>query len=157
MSRHPSVKWAQSSDKVFITVELPDAKDVKLKLEPNGKFAFSATKDGTPYEFDFELFDKIKVEESKHNIGVRSIVYAVQKEEKKWWSRLLKQEGKPPVFLKVDWDKWKLDMGGDEDIDDDDDVDEIKDEEGEGEEEASEEAKADDDQAAEPVAKEAKA
>lgn len=30
----------------------------------------------------------------------------MKKAEDKWWSRLLKQEGKPPVFLKVDWDKW---------------------------------------------------
>lgn len=30
----------------------------------------------------------------------------MKKAEDKWWSRLLKQSGKPPVFLKVDWDKW---------------------------------------------------
>lgn len=30
----------------------------------------------------------------------------MKKAENGWWSRLLKQEGKPPVFLKVDWDKW---------------------------------------------------
>ena len=30
----------------------------------------------------------------------------MKKAENKWWSRLLKQEGKPPVFLKVDWDRW---------------------------------------------------
>ncbi|OAY70605.1 hypothetical protein ACMD2_13990 [Ananas comosus] len=29
MSRHPEVKWAQRIDKVYITVQLPDAKDVK--------------------------------------------------------------------------------------------------------------------------------
>lgn len=30
----------------------------------------------------------------------------MKKAESKWWSRLLKQGGKPPVFLKVDWNKW---------------------------------------------------
>ncbi|XP_002277004.1 co-chaperone protein p23-1 isoform X2 [Vitis vinifera] len=106
MSRHPTVKWAQRSDKLYLTVELPDAKDVKLKLEPEGRFMFSATKDDVPYEVDIELFDKIKVEDSKCNVGVRSIVYVIAKAEKKWWARLIKNEGKPPVFLKVDWDKW---------------------------------------------------
>ncbi|XP_012068763.1 co-chaperone protein p23-1 isoform X1 [Jatropha curcas] len=154
MSRHPIVKWAQRSDKVYITVELPDAKDVKLKLDPEGRFIFSATKDDVPYEVDIELFDKINVEESKYNIGVRSIAYVIKKAEKKWWNRLMKQEGKPPVFLKVDWDKWvdeddendggrldfddmdfsKLNMGGDNF-----DIDELKDEEeGADTEEASE-------------------
>ncbi|XP_068658144.1 co-chaperone protein p23-1-like [Aristolochia californica] len=106
MSRHPTVKWAQRSDKVFLTVELPDAKDVKVKLEAEGKFLFSATRDGVLYEVDLELFDKINTEESKVSIGVRSIVYTIKKAESKWWARLLKTEGKPPIFLKVDWDKW---------------------------------------------------
>ncbi|XP_010243328.1 PREDICTED: uncharacterized protein OsI_027940-like [Nelumbo nucifera] len=108
MNRHPSVKWAQRSDKVYITIELPDAKDVNLKLEPEGKFFFSATSgaDKTPYEIDIDLYDKVDVDESKASVGLRNICYLVKKVEKKWWSRFLKQEGKPPVFLKVDWDKW---------------------------------------------------
>ncbi|XP_028782430.1 co-chaperone protein p23-1-like isoform X4 [Neltuma alba] len=105
-SRHPIVKWAQRSDKVYVTVDLPDAKDVKLKLEPDGRFNFSAHKDEIPYEVDLDLFDKVNVEESKYNIGVRNIVYVIKKAEKEWWDRLIKQEGKPPVFVKVDWDKW---------------------------------------------------
>ncbi|XP_049931607.1 co-chaperone protein p23-1-like [Nymphaea colorata] len=156
MSRHPSVKWAQRSDKVYITVELPDAKDVKHKLEAEGKFLFNATRDNVAYEVDLELFDKIDVEQSKANVGVRSIIYVIQKAEKKWWSRLVKQEGKPPAFLKVDWDKWvdeddekggadmdfgdmdfsKLAMGGD---DFDMDLPKDDEEENEGEEEETKE------------------
>ncbi|XP_020101111.1 uncharacterized protein OsI_027940-like isoform X2 [Ananas comosus] len=106
MSRHPTLKWAQRSDKLYLTIDLPDAKDVKLNLEPEGKFTFSATKDGAPYELNIELFDKVDTKESKSNIGVRNIVCVAKKAEKKWWSRLLKQEGKPLAFVKVDWDKW---------------------------------------------------
>ncbi|KAK4434146.1 Co-chaperone protein p23-1 [Sesamum alatum] len=108
MSRHPLVKWAQRSDKLFITVELPDAKNVKLNLDPEGKFFFSATSgaDNTPYEIDIDLYDKVDANESKASFTSRNICYLVKKAENKWWSRLLKQEGKPPVFVKVDWDKW---------------------------------------------------
>lgn len=62
-SRHPSVKWAQRSDTLYITIDLPDAQDVKLKLEPEGKFLFSATTgaEKTPYEVDLDLYDKIDV------------------------------------------------------------------------------------------------
>lgn len=139
MSRHPLVKWAQRSDKLFITIELPDAKNVKLNLDPGGKFSFSATSgaDNTLYELDFYLYDKVDVNESKASTTTRHIMYVVKKADSKWWSRLLKQEGKPPVFLKVDWDKWvdedeekpggdldfgdfdlsNLNMGGPEDFD----------------------------------------
>ncbi|ONK65233.1 uncharacterized protein A4U43_C07F35040 [Asparagus officinalis] len=164
MSRHPLTKWAQRSDKVFITIELPDAKDVKLKLEPEGRFYFSAkSPDNTPYELDLELHDKVNVEESKAAVGLRHICYLVKKTEKKWWSRLLKQEGKPPVFLKVDWDRWmdeddekegkvgdmdfgdmdfsKLDMGdGDDDFDVD--ADKLAEDDGKGDMEAEGENKA---------------
>lgn len=108
MSRHPSVKWAQRSDVLFITIDLPDAKDVKLKLEPEGKFYFSATSgpENLLYEVDFDLYDEVNVNESKASVGSRNIIYLIKKVESKWWSRLLKKEGKPPVFLKVDWNKW---------------------------------------------------
>ncbi|KAK7391191.1 hypothetical protein VNO78_19603 [Psophocarpus tetragonolobus] len=108
MSRHPPVKWAQRSDEIYITVELPDAQDVKLILEPEGKFYFSATcgAEKIPYEVNFDLFDKVDVQNSKASVGSRNIFYVVRKTESIWWSRLLKQGRKPPVFLKVDWDKW---------------------------------------------------
>ncbi|KAE8666381.1 hypothetical protein F3Y22_tig00112498pilonHSYRG00009 [Hibiscus syriacus] len=58
MSGHPTVKWAQRSDEVFITIELPDAQDVKLRLKPEGKFLFSAT---TGPDMDFGDFDFSKI------------------------------------------------------------------------------------------------
>ncbi|KAL5560086.1 hypothetical protein UlMin_036297 [Ulmus minor] len=108
MFRHPLVKWAQRSDRLYITIDLQDAQDVNLKLEPEGKFFFSATSgaDKIPYELDLDLFDKVDVNESKASVSSRSICYLIKKAESKWWSRLLKQGGKTPVFLKVDWDKW---------------------------------------------------
>lgn len=45
-------------------------------------------------------------QESKVSTTSRSIFYLVKKAESKWWDRLLKQGGKPPIFLKVDWNKW---------------------------------------------------
>lgn len=91
-----------------MTIELPDAQDVKLKLEPEGKFYFSATAGAAkaPYEIDLDLYGNVNVEESKASVGSRNICYLIKKAEDKWWDRLLKQGGKPPVFLKVDWDKW---------------------------------------------------
>ncbi|PWA52268.1 Fatty acid hydroxylase [Artemisia annua] len=62
--------------------------------------------DNVPYEIDIDLHDKVDVNESKSSVGSRNIFYLIKKEESKWWSRLLKQEGKTPVFVKVDWDKW---------------------------------------------------
>ena len=50
-------------DVIFITIDLPDAKDVKLKLGPEDKFYFSTTAgtDNVPYEIDFNFQDKVDV------------------------------------------------------------------------------------------------
>nr|XP_010906988.1 uncharacterized protein OsI_027940 [Elaeis guineensis] len=122
MSRHPEVKWAQRVDKVYITVQLPDAKDVKVNLEPDGIFTFSATAgaENNLYELKMDLYDKVNVEGSRINTGVRSIFCVVEKVEKGWWKKLLR-DGKTPHYVKVDWDKWvdedddgvgDLDLGG---------------------------------------------
>ncbi|CAL0311092.1 unnamed protein product [Lupinus luteus] len=121
MSRHPEVKWAQRVDKVYVTVQLADSKDAKVDLTPDGVFTFSASAGtgGNQYELKLELFDKVNVEESKINVGMRSIFCVVQKAESEWWKRLLRAEGKAPHYVKVDWDKWvdeDEDEGGEPDL-----------------------------------------
>ncbi|PIA44411.1 hypothetical protein AQUCO_01700183v1 [Aquilegia coerulea] len=115
MSRVPEVKWAQREDKVYITVLLPDAKSPKVNLEPDGTFTFSATAgaENHLYELKLDLYDKVNVEESKINLGVRSIFCVIEKAEKEWWKKLLRGDEKTPHYVKVDWDKW-----ADEDSDD---------------------------------------
>ncbi|KAJ7515012.1 hypothetical protein O6H91_23G068400 [Diphasiastrum complanatum] len=105
-SRHPEIVWAQRSDKVFLTVELPDAKNPEVKIDPEGKFIFSASAGIHVYEVVLELFGKVNPETSTITVGPRHIFSVIQKDEKKWWSRLLKSEGKPPPYVKVDWNKW---------------------------------------------------
>lgn len=46
------------------------------------------------------------IQESKINIGVRSIFCILEKAEKAWWKKLLRGDGKAPHYVKVDWDKW---------------------------------------------------
>lgn len=118
------MKWAEREDKVFLTVLLPDAKNPKVNLDPEGVFSFSGTAgaENHHYELKLHLHDKVNVEESKINIGIRNIFCVLEKAEKKWWNKLLGGSEKTPHYVKVDWDKWvdkdddsgpaDLDMGG---------------------------------------------
>ncbi|KAI4363925.1 hypothetical protein MLD38_020084 [Melastoma candidum] len=121
--RQPEVLWAQRSDKVYLTVSLPDAKDVSVKCEKEGLFAFSAIgAQGEPVTFSLELYAAVAPEGCKTKTGLRSIICSIQKEEKGWWRRLLKSEERPAPYLKVDWNKWcdedeepASDLGSDDD------------------------------------------
>ncbi|CAL9193783.1 co-chaperone protein p23-2 isoform X1 [Musa acuminata AAA Group] len=107
MGRQPEVLWAQRSDKVYLTVSLPDARDVSVESEPQGAFRFSAVgAQGEHFDFSLELYDSIVPEASKTNIGMRNIICSIKKEKKGWWKRLQKSEEKPAPYIKVDWNKW---------------------------------------------------
>uniref|UniRef100_A0A2P2JTW5 Co-chaperone protein p23 n=1 Tax=Rhizophora mucronata TaxID=61149 RepID=A0A2P2JTW5_RHIMU len=107
MSRNPEVLWAQRSDKVYLTVALPDAKDISVKCEPQGLFSFSAVGvQGESFDFALQLYGSILPQGCKTKVGLRNIICLVQKEEKGWWKRLLKSEEKPAPYIKVDWNKW---------------------------------------------------
>ncbi|KAK9050406.1 hypothetical protein SSX86_030623 [Deinandra increscens subsp. villosa] len=105
--RHPEVLWAQRADKVYLTIAVTNAKDMAVKCEPHGSFNFSAigSKDET-FDVSLELYGKILPESCKTQMGLRNILCTVQKEEKGWWKRLLKSEGKPAPHIKVDWNRW---------------------------------------------------
>ncbi|XP_047979593.1 co-chaperone protein SBA1-like [Salvia hispanica] len=103
--------------KGFLTVVLPDAKNPKVNVDPNGTFTFSASggADNNLYELKLDLLDKINVEESKINIG--EIFCVLEKAEQKWWKKLLRGDEKIH-YVKVDWDKW---------VDEDDGMSDIRD------------------------------
>lgn len=67
-SRHPEVLWAQRSDKVIITIALPDPIDPKIHVDASGKLTFSAKAgpDKTPYELNLELGGEIDNEVGVH-------------------------------------------------------------------------------------------
>lgn len=52
------------------------------------------------------LYIFCSLQESKINVGVRSIFCVLEKAEEKWWKKLLKGDDKVPHYVKVDWDKW---------------------------------------------------
>ncbi|KAL6519292.1 hypothetical protein OROGR_018612 [Orobanche gracilis] len=107
MSRKPEVLWAQRSDKVYLTVSLPDAKDISVNCEPHGLFNFSAVGvNGEPFNFTLQLYDNIAPQGCKTKICSRNILCSIQKEQKGWWKRLLKSEEKLAPYIKVDWNKW---------------------------------------------------
>uniref|UniRef100_A0A453GZH3 Co-chaperone protein p23 n=1 Tax=Aegilops tauschii subsp. strangulata TaxID=200361 RepID=A0A453GZH3_AEGTS len=106
-SRQPEVLWAQRSEKVYLTISVPDAEDVVIKTEPQGIFSFSAVAHGESFSLNLELFDSVLPEGSKTKtkVGSRNIICSIQKDKKCWWKRLLKSEAKHP-YIKVDWNKW---------------------------------------------------
>nr|PNR57080.1 hypothetical protein PHYPA_004073 [Physcomitrium patens] len=105
-TRQPDILWAQRSHTIYLTVALPDATDTQLKLEPDGRFTFRARSKDVVYEVDVQLYKSVNVCASTMDKARRLPFCVIEKQERGWWERLLKTEGKPPQFVKADWDYW---------------------------------------------------
>ena len=115
---HPSVKWCEREDKVYLTIEVQDAQKVDVKIEET-RFDFACeTPEGRKYAETLDLFDKVKMDACTYATTGRQVFAVLVKETPKWWGKLLPSGTKKPANLKVDFDKW-----ADEDDDDVGDVD----------------------------------
>eukprot|EP01065_Artemidia_motanka_P008645 TRINITY_DN1435_c0_g1_i1.p2 TRINITY_DN1435_c0_g1~~TRINITY_DN1435_c0_g1_i1.p2 ORF type:complete len:272 (+),score=112.92 TRINITY_DN1435_c0_g1_i1:69-884(+) len=100
----PPVVWAERPDLLLVTVQLVDAKDVKLNLSAE-KLDFTATQDGKEWALTLDFKGEIDVEGSTHTVHARAIEMKLKKkEEGPYWESLTKQKARN---IKVDWAKWK--------------------------------------------------
>lgn len=85
--RTPIVLWAQRKDRVFVTIECPNADAPKVNLTDEGVLTFSAmagtdsTEEKHRYDVKLELLHPVNAKDSKISVGPRHIVVVVQKTE----------------------------------------------------------------------------
>eukprot|EP01006_Ploeotia_vitrea_P001489 TRINITY_DN104943_c0_g1_i1.p1 TRINITY_DN104943_c0_g1~~TRINITY_DN104943_c0_g1_i1.p1 ORF type:complete len:171 (+),score=43.14 TRINITY_DN104943_c0_g1_i1:54-566(+) len=117
-NRVPPCKWAQRADAVFLTINIQDAKGIKIDFGDK-TFGFTGTGQIASGTFDFELKLNLNSEitpaESKYKVTQREIQVTMDKKEKgPFWERMTEEPSKTTKnFLSCDWDRWR-----DEDDDD---------------------------------------
>jgi prostaglandin-E synthase len=115
----PPIIWAQRADKLYVTLNVEDCKNIEVKYESTSLHFKGSSGQKVDYDFTLEFFKEIEPEKSKYAILPRHIpMVIVKKESGPYWQRLLKDTTKVH-WLKTDFDKWR--------DEDDSDVDESKD------------------------------
>ena len=103
------LKWAQTKERVLITVENADLANHKVELKPEGKLYYSYTLppsllfsgvQGTKtFVADIVMFDEIDVEKSKWSAKGRNTIFNIAKKKTgTFWPRLLKDSKKDPTI-----------------------------------------------------------
>eukprot|EP00668_Euglena_longa_P034131 GGOE01043879.1.p1 GENE.GGOE01043879.1~~GGOE01043879.1.p1 ORF type:complete len:195 (-),score=73.32 GGOE01043879.1:518-1063(-) len=116
----PPCKWAQRKERVYLTVDVTDATDVKVVFEPK-KVTFSGQLPAGPFGHTFHLFAEINAEESSHKSLGRELQINLKKKDVDggYWDRLTEEPSKASkTFLSCDWDRW---------VDEEDDAGEVAD------------------------------
>ena len=62
----PDFKWAENNDNIFLTVEVSDAKDLKVEIKDD-QIVFAANSQGKDYALDLKLKKKIDAAVRKRN------------------------------------------------------------------------------------------
>lgn len=106
MSKHPNIKWAQRKDRVFVEVQIRDAKNEKVELHPTS-LNIAGDSDGVNYSASLELFGEVISEQSKWSKTGQGISILLQKKDKtaEYWPRLVKQAAKNQ-YIACDWARW---------------------------------------------------
>ena len=89
----PNIQWAQRKDRVYLTIDLQNAKNPTIKLNngSDGKHGHVSFKgkaqshatgaDAHEYEVELDLFGAIDSEESKISISDRSVLLVIAKQQ----------------------------------------------------------------------------
>lgn len=89
----PNIQWAQRKDRLYLTIDLQNAKDPTIKLDNpqdgkhghvifKGKAQSHATgAEAHDYEVELDLFGAINSEESKISISDRSVLLVIAKQD----------------------------------------------------------------------------
>lgn len=107
----PIIRWAQNGPVLNVTIDLSDAKNPDIKFDET-TLKFKGSGHGAhgenDYSFMLEFYKRIDYKKSIFKCTDRNIQLEIVKQVKsEEWPRLLKQE-KKPVWLRVDFDKWKV-------------------------------------------------
>jgi hypothetical protein len=106
----PSFKWAEDSERIYLTIELQSATDVSVQFQPT-HFTFKAQAGSPPqtYSLDFELPKSIDTDKSSWSVKGRQVeVLLVKAEDSEgWWHALLKDKNQYKGRVKIDWDLWR--------------------------------------------------
>ena len=81
--KFPPMKWAQTQERVLMTIDVPDCENVEVDVDQEKQtLKFSCQAAGQKYAFDMEMYMAIVKEESKWNVKGRNIIINISKEDK---------------------------------------------------------------------------
>ncbi|XP_037960169.1 very-long-chain (3R)-3-hydroxyacyl-CoA dehydratase 3 [Teleopsis dalmanni] len=106
----PLVYWAQTEQTLTLKVDLKDSKPPVVDFTPKS-LSFSAEGYGArgfnTYKFDLSFYALINDENCTCRVFDNKIEFYMQKCEKGWWPRLIGTPQKPH-WLKIDFDRWRV-------------------------------------------------
>lgn len=109
---HLNVKWAERKDKLFITFEASNAKDVKVDVTEKSVTVsgtgITATSEEHPIAATLNLSKAVVPDKKSFKVLGQTIQVVCFKAEEGYWNKLVTDpSNKTKNWLTVDWNLWK--------------------------------------------------
>ncbi|XP_073244120.1 very-long-chain (3R)-3-hydroxyacyl-CoA dehydratase-like isoform X2 [Porites lutea] len=107
----PMVRWAQSKERLFLTLELTDVQYPAVELTST-RLVFQGFGHGArgeqQYHVDINFYKPVDITASNHKVLDRYVEFSIAKQagQHEFWPRLIVDEQKP-AWLKVNFDRWQ--------------------------------------------------
>jgi prostaglandin-E synthase len=103
------IKWAQRSDALYLTIDLPDVCDETIILKDE-ELSFTGKSNGKQYEMKITFFKPVDAEESTYKVHPRNIQMHILKKkndgDEGFWPRLLKDKSLEKNQVTIDWNRY---------------------------------------------------
>ncbi|CAH3033266.1 unnamed protein product [Pocillopora meandrina] len=107
----PIIRWAQSKERIFLTLELSDVQYPAVELT-GSRLVFQGFGHGArgeqQYHVDIDFYKPVDITASSHKVLDRHVEFSIAKlkGQQEFWPRLIVDEQKP-AWLKVNFDRWQ--------------------------------------------------
>jgi hypothetical protein len=110
----PSLKWYQSKEYIYMTVDVSLAKDNGIKLF-NKNIIFNVISGDIQYYLEFEFYKGYNLVDSKYFFTEKNVKIILKKNDNENWDRLTLNKNCYKNNIKIDWDLWVNEQSDDED------------------------------------------
>ncbi|XP_078375292.1 very-long-chain (3R)-3-hydroxyacyl-CoA dehydratase-like [Oculina patagonica] len=113
----PIIRWAQSKERLFLTLELTDVQYPAVELT-SSRLVFQGFGHGArgehQYHVDINFYKPVDITASSHKVLERYVEFSIAKlpGEHEFWPRLIVDEQKP-AWLKINFDRWQSEDASD--------------------------------------------
>jgi len=126
----PIIRWAQSKERLFLTLELIDVQYPAVELTST-RLVFQGFGHGArgeqQYHVDINFYKPVDITRSSHKVLDRYVEFSIAKSlgEQEFWPRLMLDEQKP-AWLKINFDRWQSDDATDSEREEQDEQAEVE-------------------------------
>ncbi len=109
---NPEVLWAQSRERLFLTIRIVDLKEQNIEILENC-LKFNGKNETNEFNLNLKLYKTIRPNDSSWSVKANRVEFSLRKDGNFFWSKLLEEKYNN---LRIDWSRWQDEDDSDDEV-----------------------------------------